>query len=330
MLDPRVIPTSAPDAGAIDLSIVVVTWNSERWIDRCLRSIPAACEGLAYEIVLCDNASSDATLRTVDAVAHDERLRVIRSGDNAGFAAATNRGLAEAGGRYLFLLNPDCELEPRALTLLVEFLESRPDVAAVAPLLEDESGESQRDFQLRRFPTLATLAGELMLLHKLWPRNPLNDRYRYRDLDLAAPCRVDQPAAAAFLVRREVFARVGSFDEQFWPAWFEDVDFCQRLAHQGQQVWVVPAARGRHFGGASLHHMDFSRFAEVWYRNMWRYARKWMRPAEAEALRWSIVAGMLLRCAAAVFGFAPRVAGRRKALRSYGRVIRRALERWQD
>lgn len=330
MFDSRIAPTSPPDARAVDLSIVVVTWNSERWIDRCLRSIPPACEGLSHEVVLHDNASSDATLRTVDAMAADGRLRVIRSKDNAGFAAATNRGLAAAGGKYLFLLNPDCELEPKALTLLVEFLETHPEVAAAAPLLSDESGKSQRDFQLRRFPTLGMLVAELLLLHKLAPGNPLNDRYRYRDLSLTTPRRVDQPAAAALLIRREVFERVGPFDEQFWPAWFEDVDFCRRLAHHDLQVWVVPAARGRHFGGASLHHMDFTRFAEVWYRNMWRYACKWMRPAQAEVLRWAIIGGMILRCAAAVVGFAPRVAGRRKALHAYGRVLRRALERWRE
>ena len=313
-----------------DLSIVIVTWNSGRWIERCLRSIPAACEGLQYEIVLHDNASSDATLQLVDAAAPAGALRVIRSAENAGFARATNRGFAESSGRYVFLLNPDCELEPGTLTLLVEFLDSHPEAAAAAPLLADESGSSQRDFQLRRFPTLGILVSELLLFHKIRPENRAGVRYRYRDLDLTVPQRVEQPAAAALLLRREAFERVGPFDEQFSPAWFEDVDYCQRLAHAHLEVWAVPAAKGRHYGGASLEHMDFARFAEVWYRNMWRYARKWMGPVRAEVLRWAIVAGMLLRCGVALFGFAPRLVGRAAATKAYARVLRRALARWEE
>ncbi len=97
------------------LSILIVTWNSERWIDRCLRSIPAACDGLAHEVVIHDNSK-----------------------ENIGFAAGTNRAFAQSRGRYVLLLNPDCELAPGALRQLYEFLESRPHIAAAVPLLVDE------------------------------------------------------------------------------------------------------------------------------------------------------------------------------------------------
>src|SRR5437588_13024117 len=112
----------------VEISIVIVTWNSERWIERCLRAIPAACEGIGYEIVLHDNASADGTLALVG-----DDVQILRSGENDGFAAGSNRAIAQTRGRYVFLLNPDCELEPRALTLLLEFLDSHPHVAAAAP-----------------------------------------------------------------------------------------------------------------------------------------------------------------------------------------------------
>ena len=132
------IPTR--ETRPLDLSILIVTWNSERWIDRCLRSIPAACAGLRYEVVVHDNASKDGT------VAHLGDAQVIRSTSNAGFAAGTNRAYAQSRGRYVFLLNPDCELAPRALTMLFEFLETHPTAAVAAPLLLDEEGDSQREF----------------------------------------------------------------------------------------------------------------------------------------------------------------------------------------
>jgi len=304
------------------VSIVIVTWNSSRWIDGCLRSIPEACGGMAYEIVIYDNASSDRTLQLVT----DRGAQVIRSTVNDGFAKGTNRAIAATSGKYVFLLNPDCRLAPGALSLLVAFLEAHPDLAGAAPLLD---GAGQREFQLRRLPTLRSLATELFAFHKIFPRNRQTAYDRYRDLDLTEPRPVEQPAAAALLLRREVFDDVGGFDERFEPAWFEDVDYCRRLAGAGKEVWVVPAARAEHEGGASLEHVSFARFTDVWYRNMWIYARKWLPAAEAEALRWLIIGGMFLRLPAAALGIAHPEVGRWRAVKAYMSVLRNAFRRWE-
>jgi GT2 family glycosyltransferase len=336
MFEDRVdFPATAPAAlpATLDLSILIVTWNSERFIDRCLRSISAACKGLSYEVVVHDNASTDETLAHLDRgqTAVGSLLidaQVIRSSTNRGFAAGTNRAYEASRGRYVFLLNPDCELAPGALTEVFDFLEKHPNIAAAAPLLIDESGDSQRDFQLRRLPTLGTLMAEVLLIDKFFPKNRATARYRYRDLDLSVPRRVEQPAAAALLLRRETIQEIGLLDETFAPAWFEDVDYCRRLAEKNKEVWVVPAAQARHFGGASLEHISFGKFVDVWYRNMWHYARKWMRPSHAEALRWGIIAGMLLRCFAGIVGFRPRGVERWDAFRAYRNVMRKAFERW--
>lgn len=314
----------APRARTADISILIVTWNSARWIDRCLASIPAACEGLEHEIIVYDNASSDDTLRRI----HGREDVVIESKSNDGFATATNRAFERSRGKYVFLLNPDCELAPRALTLLHRFLEETPRAAAAAPLLDDENGDSQREFQLRRLPTVGSLSAEIFAVGKLFPRSAA--KYRYRDLDLTRPQRVEQPAGAALLIRRETWDEIGPLDEQFTPAWFEDVDYCRRLAAAGKEIWIVPAAAAKHFGGASLEHLSFKRFQELWYRNMWRYANKWLTPAQAEALRWTIIAGMAVRIVAALAGIAHRDVGRLRAARAYARVLGKAFHRWRD
>ena len=337
MIEPIEHLTPVAKPAAADVSILIVTWNSERWIERCLRSIPEACAGLDYEVLLHDNASTDATLDIAGGAASSQLagrqaeslpLHVLRSRTNAGFAAGMNRAIAASRGRYVILLNPDCELEPRALTTLFHFLESRPHIAAAVPLLVHDDGEDQREFQLRRLPTLGTLAAEVLMLDKLFPRNPATSRYRYRDLDLTEPRRIEQPAGAALVLRRSVVDEIGAFDEQFAPAWFEDVDYCARLAEHKKEVWVVPAARVVHFGGASLENMPVGEFIDVWYRNMWRYARKWLPAAHAEALRWVIIGGMMLRCGAALLGMKPRAMSRRDAIRSWANVLRKASKRW--
>lgn len=311
------------DAAPIPLTIAIVTWNSERWIERCLRSIDAACAGIAHEVVVYDNASTDRTRQLVGADA-----TLLCGATNAGFAAGINRAVKASRGRVLFLLNPDCELEAGALAELVRYLDAHPDVAAVAPLLSDDDGGSQREFQLRRLPTLPSLLAEVLGLSKLWPSNPITSRYRYRDLDLGAPRDVEQPAAAALLLRRDVLDEIGAFDERFAPAWFEDVDYCRRLAGAGKRVVVVPAARARHFGGASLEHVRFAEFIDHWYRNMHLYARKWLGLPQAAVLRLALIAGMLLRIPLAILGIAHRDVGRRAALRGYARVLGGALRGW--
>jgi len=317
-------PAPAVAARAIDVTLIVVTWNSQRWIDRCLTAVPAACEGISYEVVIYDNASADDTLAHIRDVplAPPMLQQIVRSDHNDGFAAGVNRASKLSNGRYVFLLNPDCELKPRALTTLLEFLDANPTAAAAAPLLSGDDGDDQREFQLRELPTLRSLALEVLLHRKA-------SHHEYRHLDLTRPQRIEQPAAAALLIRRSVFDEVGPLDEQFSPAWFEDVDYCQRLAHAGKEVYVVPAARARHFGGASLEHMPFADFVDVWYRNMSRYARKWLTPGQAEAVRWTIIAGMLLRCLAASLGLVHLEVGRGVALRAYARVLERAFARWE-
>ena len=320
---PLVALGEAQDDTSLPLTIAIVTWNSERWIARCLGSIDAACAGIGHEIVVYDNASTDGTLQLVG-----DDATLLRGASNAGFAAGINRAVKNARGRYVFLLNPDCELAPGALASLVDYLDEHADVAAAAPLLSDDDGGSQREFQLRRLPTFGTLLADVLGVSKLWPSNRVTSRYRYRDLDLSVPQPVEQPAAAALLLRRNVFEQVGAFDERFTPAWFEDVDYCRRLAAAGKRIDVVPAARARHFGGASLEHVGFAEFVDHWYRNMHLYARKWLPSRQAALLRWAVVLGMLLRIPLAFLGIAHRDAGRANAVRGYARVLGRALRKW--
>ena len=333
MAEATMKPSEAPPAAVlqavpkpVDVSIVIVTWNSARWIERCVRSLPAATEGLSYELFIFDNASDDDTLPRLRGVS----ATVVRAEQNEGLARATNKMVGQSRGRFVFLMNPDCELEPGALTKLCQFLESHPNAAAAAPQLVDESGGSQRDFQLRRLPTLRGLAAEALLINKLFPKNKATAHYRYVDLDLSEPQRVEQPAAAAMLIRRDVFDSVGGFDEQFSPAWFEDVDLCRRLHQDKKEIFVVPSAVARHFGGASLEHMTYGEFIDVLYRNMWRYARKWFSPGKAEALRWAVIVGMLMRCAAALVGLKNGSPTRAAAIRAYATVLKKAVNRWGD
>lgn len=314
---------------AVDVSILIVTWNSARWIERCLRSLPSACEGLRWEVLVHDNASTDETRRVVEGASSDS-LRFEAHPTNLGFAGGMNRALGSARGRFLMFLNPDCVAEAGSITRLVAHLDERPELGAVVPLLVGEDGVPQREFQLRRFPTLKSLAAGLLLLDELIPGNAISAKYRYRDLDIERAQRVEQPAGAAMLLRRRTIEALGPLDESFRPAWFEDVDYCRRMHELGEGIDLLPDAAIHHRGGTSLDHLPWQDFLRVWYRNLARYSRKWFSPGEAEVLRWLIMLGMVLRIGAITVGLSKVAAPRRDAIRAHLAVLREAFERWDE
>src|SRR5690242_5054473 len=118
---------------ALDLSVVIVNWNLCRLLLDCLRGLPAAASGLAYEATVVDNGSHDGSPEMVSGEFPDVRL--IRNSENLGFARANNQGIRLAAGRYILLLNNDTILPPGALTALVRFMDEHPNAGAVGPRL---------------------------------------------------------------------------------------------------------------------------------------------------------------------------------------------------
>jgi len=311
------------------VSVLVVTWNSERWIGACLDALPKACEGISWQLVVVDNASGDSSAALAERHAGADG-RVFRSETNRGFAGGMNDAIERASGRWLLLLNPDCVLDPGAVPRLVDACESDPDAAGAAPCLRGPDGSSQSSFQFRRLPTPGAFFAELFFLDRLAPWNPATARYRYRDRDFSKAGEVEQPAFAAVLMRSQIARREGPLDESFYPAWFDDVDYCRRIRGSGYRFLAVPDATGVHAGGASLETLHRGDFAVVWYRNMYRYATKWFTARGAGIVRWSIIGGMMIRIAVTAIGLGRFARPRREILRGWIEVLKGAWKRWDE
>ena len=293
---------------------VVVSWNSEGLVGRAVSSVPAPAR-----VVVVDNASEDGSA----AEAARAGAVVLRLDANTGFGPACNRGAGDVDGlppadAFLFL-NPDAALVDgeEALRLLLGALDSELAVGAVAPALE---GEGQAPFQLRRLPTVGSLAREAFLVNRLFPRNRGFLRERYLDRDRSTPFDVEQPAAAALLVRREAFERTGGFDPAFAPAWFEDVDLCAKILESGYRIRFVPSARASHVGGTTMRALPYDDYLPLYTRNLLLYLRRHEGPATRAGARLVLAAGALLRLA-----LLPLVRGdhaRPEAARAYVRVLR--------
>jgi N-acetylglucosaminyl-diphospho-decaprenol L-rhamnosyltransferase len=296
-------------------SVIIVTYNSAEQIGACLGALRN--EGHWQRIVV-DNASQDDTIEQAQKA--DPAVHLVKNQENMGFAAAVNKGARSASGSILLFLNPDSIAQPGALDALARALDQE-GVGAVGAALSHGCGAVDRGFCVRRFPTLLSVAAEILLLNRLWPSNPLNRNYRCLDLDYTKSQEVDQPAGACLAVRREVWTSMGGFDEKFFPIWFEDVDFCRRLRTHNWKILYCPAARFIHSGGHSVNRLRIGDRQLFWYRNLLRYWRKHESRAAVASLRAIITLGMGLRSFATLIGSGPENTRLSETIRAYAHVV---------
>jgi N-acetylglucosaminyl-diphospho-decaprenol L-rhamnosyltransferase len=230
----------------MNLSILIVTYNSSRLIGPLLLRLEAETAGLGAEVVLVDNASADGTVRTVRS-AHPW-VRVIASARNLGFAAGNNLAARHARGRHLLLLNPDALPEPGALRRGLELMDRHPQVGLAGGELRGADGARQPS--ARMFPTLRDEFFTLSGLAARYPGSRLLARLDRRWADPDEPARVDWIPGAFVFIPAAVWARLRGFDERFFM-YYEEVDLCRRLRDAGLQVHYWPELKATHIGGAS-------------------------------------------------------------------------------
>ncbi len=253
------------------VSIIIVTFNSSKYIRACIDSIYEKTSDCDYEIIVVDNNSSDDT---VDILYHEyKKVRLIRNTHNTGFAKANNKGIRRAKGDYIMLLNPDTVLKNNAITLLRDFLDSRPDAGCVGSKLTYFDGKHQ--LSCRKFPNFYNVFfGRKSVLRFAFPNNPISKQYMQEHLDYSAVQTVDWVMGAAMMIKKEVLDHVGLFDEDFF-LFVEDTDLCYRFMQNEYKVYYYPEAQISHFHGASVR----TRFniAQLQHNiSMYKFFRKYM------------------------------------------------------
>jgi hypothetical protein len=302
---------SAPSIQQI--TTIIVSWRDAGEVEGCVQALAAArsraaAGGPRLSLVVVDNGRTALDEERIQSVWPGAQLIVNET--NRGLAPAANQGAAAAAGDILFFLNPDTRAEGEPFSQIARAFEEHPEAVAVAPRLIDAGPavsspgrlapperEDQFTFQLRRLPTLAADARQLLLVDHLLPNNAGRRRDRYADRDREEAFPVEQAAGAALAVRQKTFAAVGGFDERFVPAWFEDVDLCARLASEGA-ILYWPHALFRHAGGVASRELGYARFLPIYYRNALVYRQRYALPARM-VYRGLLAAGMVLRLGAA-------------------------------
>jgi GT2 family glycosyltransferase len=250
-------------SGGPRVSTVVVSFNTREHLLRCLASLESVV--LPLEVIVVDNASGDGS---VEAVA--ERFpatRLVPNPDNAGFARASNQGLALARAPLVLLLNSDAEVRPGAVETMAALLDARPEIGAVGPRTLGTDGSVQVSF------------GPPLTLLNEWKQRRLVQGVRAGDpaargRAAALAALEHEPAwlsASCLLARREALAAVGGFDESFF-LYEEDVDLCRRLRQAGWALVFTPEAEVVHHLGRSMEQapdrarLEYHRSHLLYYR----------------------------------------------------------------
>lgn len=243
----------------MDLSIIIVNWNSASFLDDCLAALLSRRPGFGLEILVVDSGSFDGSERVT--ARYRPHARHIQCETNVGFAHANNLGAEAARGRLLLFLNPDTVVLDDAVQQLYEFVERRPDTIVGAKLLNTD-GSVQKTC-IRRFPTLLNQALECDLLRRrfpssaLWGMAPLFDGRQ-------VPVPVDAISGACMMMRRDVFMAAGGFTTDYFM-YSEDLDLCHKAAAIGVSTYYLPTSEIIHHGGQSSSRNPVSEFASVMF-----------------------------------------------------------------
>lgn len=247
----------------IDLSIIIVNWNTKNYLLRCLESVFRSGKKKSWEVIVVDNGSQDGSAKEVKR--SFPNIRLIANEENRGFAKATNQGIKHSSGRYLLLLNPDTEVRENSIERLVAFMDTHPDIGINGVQLLNRDGSRQNS--IANFPSLATELLNKSLLRWVFPK-----KFPGKERVYPGPIEVDSVIGACMLTRREAIERVGILDEDYF-LFFEETDWCYRMKRAGWRVFHVPQSEIVHFQGRGAE--TRKREAKVeYYRSRYHFFRK--------------------------------------------------------
>ena len=247
----------------MDLSIIIVNWNTRDMLKECLASLPAATEGLTTETLVVDNDSHDGSVAMLTEMY--PAVQVLESGGNLGFSRGNNLALSRATGDRILLLNPDTVCPPASLARLFRFMSGRQNVGAVGPRLVD--GEGHPTISGGYFPRTRYHWFGFLDPRRLWLRGPLSDRIVFRPGRQEPSRRVDYIMGACFLMRRPALEKIGPLDERFFM-YFEETDWCYRAHEAGLEIWYCAETEITHLEGKASE--QASRFSIDQFQKSYR------------------------------------------------------------
>lgn len=254
----------------IEVSIILVNYRVKQELFTCIRSVKKSRSDIIYELVIVDNDEKSYIEKELKQEFSD--VLYIKSQKNLGYGAGNNLGAKYARGKYLFFLNPDTQVLPEAISILVKFLEKNTNVAITAPLFLNKKNKPYFPQGSKRLTPLRAVF-TLSFLHRLFPNNVISKEYLIYDWDKTGVKEVDVVPGTAFVIRKEIFEKIGGFDENFF-LYFEEFDLCNRVKELGFKIFILPNAKVKHLWEVSTKRASFD-VAKVFRESRFYYFKKY-------------------------------------------------------
>jgi GT2 family glycosyltransferase len=267
----------------MDISIIIVNWNTKELLLDCLTSVYATTTGLSIETIVVDNGSRDGSGQAVQD--RFPQVKLIQNTKNRGFAKANNQALADTTGRYCLFLNSDTVLTDGSLKGLVTFMDKTPEAGISACQYINADGGKQNSFD--NFPTLATELLNKALLKILLPNKYPSKKKEYRE-----PMEVDSVIGACMVVRAEAIKEVGPMDEDYF-FFMEETDWCFRMHRAGWKIYHLPHIKVYHLQGKSKEKNPSKAWIE-YYRSVYIFFKKQRSPLSYYFLRIARIGKLLI------------------------------------
>lgn len=227
----------------IQISIIIVNYNTEEVLEKCLASIRNQVNNIGYEVIVVDNNSEKGSLANLVSAFPEVNFMFLEK--NLGFGMGNNAGAAMARGKYLYLLNPDTVLVNNAPYILHRYLEDKNHSQVAICNASMYSPDMQ--------PTSTYGNSDILLLEY---KKLLNMKTHQRGINRTGkPVRVKELSGANFFIRKKVFDEVGGFDKDFFM-YYEEIDLCDRVRRKGYYIVSVPEAKIVHSYGASAENKN--------------------------------------------------------------------------
>jgi len=239
----------------MDVSIIIVNYNSGKFLHDCLQSLQTnISEEVSYEVIVVDNASSDDSLAMIQSVNFKDQIKgmhleIIVSKENLGFSKANNLGITNSKGRYVLFLNPDTIMFRDSLERMITFMDETKDAGAATCFLELANGELD-DGAHRGFPTPWNSFCYFSGISKMFPHSLIFNGYNMGWKNLDKVHTVDAIVGAFMLVRRSAGEEISWWDEDYF-FYGEDLEFCYQLKEKGWKIYFVPDAKVLHYKGVT-------------------------------------------------------------------------------
>lgn len=251
------------------LSIVIVNYNVEHFLEQCLYSVRKAIKGIDAEVFVVDNNSVDGSLRMLREKFPEVFL--IDNKQNLGFSKANNQAIRQSKGEYVLLLNPDTVVEDDTFHKVLSFMDSHPDGGGLGVKMVDGKGKFLPESK-RGLPTPLTAFYKIFGFSRLFPHSKRFSKYHLGYLDKDQIHEVDVLAGAFMLMRRSVLDITGLLDEDFFM-YGEDIDLSYRIVQAGYKNYYFSETRIIHYKGESTKKSSVN-YVFVFYNAMIIFARK--------------------------------------------------------